>query len=189
MSLINKFQEIFLSYDRGAKKRGINTKAVITTSASKGVFILSSGAKQLLNIGKKDRVLIFDMKNEATINAERFFITKGFTYQEKGYGMKINGSNSFMDMSVYNLLLANDISLDDCSSDELLKRGLAILRNTEKRQNVFTSKQTVIAELVPYTETLADGTVVSLFSIAPGMPEQEVFRFMNPEFIDNPVLV
>jgi len=188
MSLANKFQEVFLLHQQDSKRRQATTVAELTSSTTKGVLILSVPARKLMGIGVKDRVLIFDMKTEATSNANRFFITKGFNFQNKPFGMKINANGGFMDIGFYNLILVDDFSLEACNSEELLKRGLAVLRDTGKRKNVFTPKKKVSLGIEQYTETAEDGTLIDAFSVAPGMPEQPVFRLLNPVFSNNPLL-
>lgn len=185
MSLVNKFQEVFLLRQQDTKRVKVATVAELSTSLTKGVLILSVPARKLLDIGAKDRVIIFDMKAEAKSNANRFFITKGINFENKPYGMKINANGAFMDAWCYNLMLANDFSLEACSSEELLKRKLAVLRDTGKRKSVFTPKKKVRFEVVPYTEKAADGSLITMFSIAPGMPEQAVFQLVNPVFSDS----
>jgi hypothetical protein len=188
MSLVNKFQEVFLLRQQDTKGGKKTTTAELSTSVTKGVLILSVPARKLLNIVAKDRLMIFDMKVEATSNANRFFITKGFNFEKKPYGMKINANGAFMDIVHYNLMLVNDFSLEACSSEDLLTRGLAVMRDTSKRKDVFTPKQKVRFEIEPYTEKASDGSLITLFSIAPGMPEQPVFQLVNPVFSDNHVL-
>lgn len=188
MSLAEKFEAVFIQHQNQAKRRNLNLRPEITTSSTKGILIINPAARKLMEIGTRDRILVFDMRREATSNQNRFFLTKGFVYQNKPQGNKINLNGGFMDSSFYNLLMSNDFSIDQCSNDDLIRMGLFIRRNTAKRKEVLTPVKRLTAEIVPYTEQQPDGMVIDRFRISPDMPAQPVFMITNIEFTDNPVL-
>jgi hypothetical protein len=188
MSLAEKFEAVFLQHQNQVKVRNLNLRPELTTSSTKGIIILNPAARKLMEVGTRDRVLVFDMRKEATSNQDRFFLTKGFVYQNKPQGNKINLNGGFMDSSFYNLLMSNDFTIDQCSNDDLIRRGLFVRRNTASRNEVLKPVKRVTAEIVRYTEQQPDGLVVDRFRISPEMPAQPVFMVTNIEFINNPIL-
>ena len=188
MMLSSKFQEIFLLHQNQAKTRNQNLRPELTTSSTKGILILNPAARKMMELGLRDRVLVFDVKQDASSNQDRFYLTKGFVYEKKAYGNKINANGGFMDASFYNLLISNDFAIDHCSNDDLLRLGLFIRRSTAKRQDVLTPVKKVTGEIRPYTETQSDGTILDKLSIAPGMPSQPVYLLTSIVWTDNPLL-
>lgn len=188
MSLVNKFQEIFQHNLNAVVNRGQSLKPEFQTGNNKGIILLNAAAIKLMEVSSKDRILVFDIMKDAKTMQERFFITKGFTYKNKPYGTKINSQGGFMDSAFYNLLLYNDIQAEFCTNEDLLKKGLFVLRDTAKRKGVLTPVQRVSGDVELYTETLSDGSLVSKFSIVEGMPGQSIYRLTNLVWNDNPLI-
>lgn len=188
MSLINKFQEIFQHNFNAVANRGKSQKAEFQTGNNKGIILLNAAAIKLMDLGSKDRILVFDIMKDAKSMQDRFFITKGFIYKSKPYGTKVNSQGGFMDSAFYNLLLYNDIQAEFCTNEDLLRKGLYVLRNTAKRKDVLTPVKRVSGDVELYTETLNDGTVLSKFSVADGMPQQAVYKLTNLVWNDNPLI-
>ena len=162
--------------------------AEFTTSSTKGIIILNTAALKLMEIGNKDRILVFDVMSAATSMQDRFYLTKGFNFRGKAYGMKISSHGQFMDATFYNLLMNNDMAAEHCTNDDLVKKGLYFYRNTAKRKNVLTPTKKVTGDIIRYTEKLTDGSVIELFPIAEGMPPQPIYQLTNLIWNNNPLL-
>jgi hypothetical protein len=81
-------------------------------------------------------------------------------------------------------MLMNDSEITEASTADLVRAGLGVLRGTKGKNYVGTKK--VTWSVVPYTETLPDGTVVSLFPLTAEMAEAgegvAIFSLIDPEF-------
>lgn len=187
MSLINKFQKIFQHNLNAVKNRGQSLKAEFQTGNNKGVILMNASAIKLMEIGSKDRILVFDIMKDARSMQDRFYITKGFIYKNKPYGTKINAQGGFMDSAFYNLLLYNDMQAEHCTNEDLVKKGLFVYRNTARRKDVLTPTIRVSGDIELYTETLADGSVINKFSVAEGITPQAVYKLTNLVWNDNPL--
>lgn len=179
MSLINKFSEAFVLQQQQIKFRATGAHPEISTSSTPGLLVLNAAARKLIGVGIGERVLIIDMKENSESNENRFYITKGFKYNEKSFGMKISPSGSFMDSRFYHHFLLNDFEVAESSKAELLTKGLLKKRIKKNGGEALAPAIKVLAEIKQYTEQTAEGNIVASFAIAPNMPEQAIFSITN----------
>lgn len=179
MSLINKFKEAFVLQQQQTKYRATEARPEITTSSTPGIMVLNASARKLIGVGIGERVLIIDMKVDAESNENRYYITKGFKYNEKSFGMKISPSGSFMNSAFYRLFLMNNFDATECSKKDLLGNDLLIKHKKKNGGEVLKPTVKVLAEVKQYTENTAEGNIVASFAIAPNMPGQAIFSITN----------
>lgn len=183
MSLINKFKEVFVLQQQQHKYRATDDRPIISTTTTPGILVLNAPARKLIGVEVGDRVLLIDMKQEAESTGNRYYITKGFSYNEKKFGMKISPSGSFMDAAFYYLFLMNKFELVESSKKDLLKNNLLIQRNRKNGGTAYKPLFKMLAEVNQYTEQTAEGNIVNSFAIAPDMPEQAIYSITNIQII------
>jgi len=179
MSLINKFKEAFVLQQQQPKYRATEARPEISTSSTPGIMVLNASARKLIGVGVGDSVLMIDMKEDAESNENRYYITKGFKYNEKSFGMKISPSGSFMDSAFYRLFLLNNFDATECSKKDLLGNDLLIKHKKKNGGEFLKPTFKVSAEVKQYTEITAEGNIVASFAIAPNMPGQAIFSITN----------
>lgn len=113
----------------GSKVSGfaVPTFSVDTT---KDKFTLDSKAMSLLTLVEGSKVVIIDMNKEDIDN--RFYLTAGYNVGDEVIGAKVGANNSFSYSKVWSAMLVGKKDVTECKPIELVKMGLAELRQGEK---------------------------------------------------------
>lgn len=143
----------------------------ITTGVMTGQLIINAAGLTLMHLKPGDKLYLFDLGEAAPHPDSRYFATRGFQIEQKGYGSKIHDNGKFNHSVFYNLLISNGkISLID--NLLMLREGYFVRHSKEK----FKANRRVTMFLERYIETSSEGIVTEVFSPAPGVAPQPFFR-------------
>jgi hypothetical protein len=152
------------------------SKAILSLASTYNSFGLNKKAMALLGVGVGEKVVLFDVKDEATDQNSRFFICKGFEVNGKEMGATITKGQSFSYSIVYGAMLAQDANEIALTPQQLIDRGLLYEKDSASTSQ-YVSTKTAECELV----AVNDGQPVE---VADGV-EEVVYMITNFNFSDH----
>ena len=147
---------------------------IIKINSTYNSFTLSPKALSLMGLNEGDYVVLYDMaKAGATDFQSRFFISKGFMTGKTQQGAKLGKNGGFTFNVAWGAMIIADPEITEITGDQLVDRGLAILREMElkngQKQKGYIALKKGTGTLVPYGDgepvEVADGVSVPMFSI------------------------
>lgn len=150
---------------------------VLTTAQVSGRLALNTAARQLLGLKNKDTIFIFDLQ-KGSIN-ERLFITKGFEFEGMKVGMAIRNDGIFNNVGAYNTIITSG-SLNLESNILLVAKGY--IRKDSSGKCRATKR--VIMRLRRFVEQTSGGSIIDLFSPAPGVMPQPIYQLIDWQEIE-----
>lgn len=156
----------------GAKISG-GADPIIKVNSTYNSFTLTPKAMSLMGVNEGDFVVLYDMaKAGITDFQQRFYISKGFTTGKTQQGAKIGKNGQFTFNVAWGAMMIADPEITEITGDQLVERGLAILREIElkngQKQKGYIALKKGTGTLVPYGDEpveVADGVEVNMYSI------------------------
>lgn len=170
----------------GTKVSG-STNPQLILQSTKDKFKLNEKAAALMGIDAGSYVVLLDVNRgavETTSNADRYFITKGYTSSNAQAGAKIGKKLDFSYSGIWAAMLMNKPEVTECKTDDLLALGLGTI--SDKSEN-FISNKKVVMDVRPFEVEGEDG-VVNEFEVAPGVT-QKIYILTNLNFVDHDIKV
>lgn len=151
---------------------------VISTGRMTGQMTLNRKALEVLEVKPGDYVYIFDMGQfDSTVN-ERFFITKGFFFENEWQGVKIHELGRFNHSLIYNSILSKG-AITCLDNLLMVRKGYFVRHGKEK----FIAKSKVRMVLKPYFEVVNNARI-DVFVPAPGISQQPFFQLTEWQVSD-----